>query len=428
MKRALFLTFFLAISSFAAPLERCGEEEKKSDIYQSFQACENARLAATINKGVKPPACPNTIQDAKDPKGVLKKLCQDPSGFVCSLNQAKFLDSHCELSLFSTNDIMNSPDFVSTNCSFQAKKQKLIQSHLKECQTATQLSLPDCIANIKVIYQDQIQQMERDAFYTDERTVKMQNIFEGVVTIYAQKIVNSKTIPTGLKPMLLAKIRNTMLLVPLPKENPPQCANSGPDGPDSGIYNDSQGHIVFCLGAMSTLDHMNVLDLTHTLAHELSHSIDPCALEYDAFQRDPMHDRHEIGFKIYPELITCLRGGKGEQACDGAILHCNNAKGTQEALDEEIKLETTGNTLSPEALTALKGKLGQMFKVTPDCPHGKRDPSDHERDLSDFRKDTEPVEQIRDSFADFMASEVVGETLKQNFDAGKALTPLALFG
>ena len=148
--------------------------------------------------------------------------------------------------------------------------------HVKECQKKTKL---DCASFLKDKYSQQIISIEQKAAYTAERMQKLQVEFDQVKSTLTDLIKNSKQIPDESKDFLMNRIKITQLLDPLKQKVSDPCYQLGPDGPDSGIYNDGAGKIHFCIGAISMLARESEASILMTLGHELSHSIDPCALD-----------------------------------------------------------------------------------------------------------------------------------------------------
>ena len=424
---ALLLILSQPTLSYSEPV--CGEIESQSEIYKSFKQCESARFNSALTKISQPStsSCGNLIEASKDPKKLLGSLCSDPNTFACSRNHGVYLNSKCELALSDPKDISNSPAYVAGRCSFETKKEAFLKSHRDSC---TESSIQDGSCNdlIKIKYAEEILELEQKEFYTPERVQKLKSTFDLVLGIYKEKISQSKTIRPDMKTKLISRISETTVLVP-PFEGmgPPECANTGPTGPESGIYNDQNSHIVFCVGAAAMIDNMNLYDLIHTLGHELSHSIDPCALEQAALAEttpdSPLRKGDPtIGMDTYRGLISCLRGGKGPRACEGSVLHCNSEKALEDAKNEQLQYASMWGPNDSEDLE-LKKQISARYEATPDCDHGKSDPTQNQNDLSQYRKDSEPVEQIRESFSDFMGSEIAGEALKRQLDKGK-LSPL----
>jgi hypothetical protein len=198
--------------------------------------------------------------------------------------------------------------------------------------------------------------------------------------------------------MLIALLQRTILHLPLSQSDHPLCSNTAPDGPPGGFYNNANGRIEVCIGALETLDSTSDSDLALTFAHELGHSIDPCALEHFASSKgkpDP-----EIALKTYPGLLQCLRGGKGQDGCKDSVLHCTSEKG----MDEYCS--ATGAKQGSSQFNACMASLHE----TPSCSDYSAPNAGKSRELS-YRTRGMPSDQIQESFADYIGSETEGALL-----------------
>ena len=354
-----------------------------------------------------------------DPDGAANssQLCQDPSGFACKRANGNLFNSHCEFWPADTRDVGNVPAYVTDKCLYKAKEDAFLTNHASEC--FGQGTKSECEALIKLNHQKELAQDERDVVYNPDRVVRVQKIFRRVMDTYIEAISNSKLIPESKKALVLAQLRETKLDVPPSTEDPPACTNTEPSGPDSAIYNEG-GKVVFCIGAIALLDHVNEYDLMHTMAHEISHSIDPCSLENS--QVDASAGAPLLGRETYPGLLQCLRGGNGPSGsgCENSILHCNTARGIQESINEQLE---DLKDLPADVIALSRKNLVERYKRTPDCPVGKSDRTQDENNSADYRKDSQPVDQIPESFADFMGAEIVGRIANQDTRSGE-MTPL----
>ena len=397
--------------------EACGDSEKKTAIYQAFENCESARAAKSaseIDLYLKKMSANGycTTLAIHDGAELSSQLCQDPSGFACGEARGNLFNSHCEFWPADTRDANNTPTYVTDKCRFEAQEDIFLGNHASECLgQGTKL---ECDATVKLNHQKELAQAERDIVYSPERVSRVQKIFRRVMETYLQAVTDSKLIPESKKALVLAQLRATVLEVPPSKDNPPACTNSEPTGPDSGIYNEG-GKVIFCIGAIALLDHVNEYDLMHTLAHEISHSIDPCNLEY--IQNSIGEGAPLLGRETYPGLLQCLRGGNGPSGsgCENSILHCNTSQGIRDAVSERME---DAKDLPKDMQALTRKNLIEGYQQTPDCPIGKTDKADDSNNLTDFRHDAQPVDQIPEAFADFMGAEIVGRIAEQDARSG----------
>jgi hypothetical protein len=363
----------------------CGDLQKNSEVYKAFSACEQIRA---VRKPIATPAvirslnqadyCILTATSPGAENEELAALCKDPEGFACSNRGGHLFDSRCDFNLLRSQDISDLPDFVEENCASLSAKEQFLKSHRSECGV---MHLMDCDSWLTAKHISEIALMEIQKVYTPERLARIQKLYAQVKNKYLQAIESSQVIPKSMKPMLMDRIAKTELKVSPTDLAHELCAINGPSGPDSGIFNDRSFGIHFCLGAAATLDWQNTVDLEETLGHELSHSIDPCGLE--SAQYDP-----QAALRAYPGLLTCLRGGTGDDGCTNPVIHCTTDAAIAEFCD------------------ASDSSCIGTARRTPSCDIGNRVLIS---DLSQYKATGAPLSQINESFADFMGAEVVGK-------------------
>lgn len=396
----------------------CGETEKKTPIYKAYQVCAGAKNSKDPEKsqgflkelrGCGYCSVSNPESNASADIS-LKSACQAPSAFVCHMNKGKVFNSQCQLTVADPREVINHPDYVSVKCDYQVKEAKFFKAHQGKCRSRE--STEACQARLRAKYHDELSRIERELAYTPARVLRLKNLFSSVKAKYLELVEKSALIRPEAKPALLANLKVTELRNEL--DDPSACANTEPTGPATGIF--YNGEIEVCIGAMSLLDHMDDSDLLLVMGHELSHSIDPCTLEENAYREKrkvavtKSAPENAIGMTTYPGLVQCLRGGKGPTGCSNSVLHCNTSKGIKEYCSEQV----TKEGLSPNSKAGEKVAKQCLTEVsvTPTCPLGKKDPDYNPSDLSAYRKDSQPVDQIQETFSDFMGAEVLGALMQ----------------
>ncbi len=407
------LIIFTGIYLFSGvSFANCGDGARQSKVYRAFVACQElraAKLPTEINQ------LTQKITDngfcginGCDTNETLNKVCTDPAGYVCQQNQGRYLTTDCEIDLTKPEDVANTPDYVDAECRAQAQADLFFEAHKSECPSAWG---PDiCQKILKISHSAELDLLEKKAVYTAERQDKLTAVFQRIQKKYLSLIKTSTIIPENRKSMLIEKIRLTHLQV-APADDVP-CMNTGAKGPETELFNqlspDGKNLIVVCIGAMSLLDHLNEKELMMTIAHELSHSIDPCSIEVDYSLKD--QGDPDLALKTFPKLLQCLRGGTGLRGCENGTLNCNSDQGITQ-FRHQYESAIKGSVLK---------KIGawmherQLVDDAPDCPMGKSDPRQDGDDGSDYRRDPQPVDQIQESFADFMGAEVVGHILQED--------------
>lgn len=169
---------------------------------------------------------------------------------------------------------------------------------------------------------------------------------------------------------------------------------------------------------------MNDFDLLHVIAHEISHAIDPCNLEVD-FNNKKMNvegisNSKKVTPVFYDKLVPCLVGGHKSDSCQKSILHCNSKEG----IDAYCKIvaQNTNSGFDDQERQELFQECLQTVVNYPNCSFGDEDPSFNMMDLSDYKKGKYLQSQVSESFADFMASEVVGQmTLNKDYSTPQSI-------
>jgi hypothetical protein len=411
--RINFLKFISAISLLeAAPAygETCGEAESRSHEYQAQLACESLKKTEqALDKAAQISAlrahnfCTNMdITGTVD--RTLNMLCENPADFLCKYNSGNVFTSQCDLMIVESKQVQNLPSYVAVKCAAEAEVDKLLERHSGECRKQG-----DCRKFLQDKYKREIREIYKRIAFTPERLAKLKNTY-GRVKASMRKMIESSSLvkEPSRKKYLLDLIRNTNLSVP---DN--ECSSPGADGPTTGIFNDGKGKIHFCIGAIVQIETANELSLIHLLAHELAHSIDPCRLEelqVDRLSRGEINEPDlKISSKFYPGLLECMRGGKGPDGCQGALIHCNVPEGAEKACQEGKTKK--GSRRFKECV--------ELAGLTPSCPWGATDPKQQQLNLADYRKSDHPTSQIGEAFADFAAAEVLGSIALEDLAAGR---------
>ena len=224
----------------------------------------------------------------------LKAICAEPGKFICSNKTGLFFNSQCQLELVESKDIGELASYKNEECAFDQEKADFIQKHKAECGSAW--SGKECEDHLKVIYAADILKVERLHFYTPERVARVKAYFDRAKQKFIDLITASSLVPEYQKPLLLSRIQGTELFLDPNADKTPECMNAGVNPPGSEFYNDiSRSIVVVCLGVMANLERTNPQSLLLTMAHELSHSIDPCVLE--ATQMMALHPDPDLGKK-----------------------------------------------------------------------------------------------------------------------------------
>ncbi len=415
--RSIFLpafAFLLALPFSAWSDERCGEKQRNSPTYKAFETCANNRLIAAAEKVARTnftwaPLGSAQVCSILEPlllDGQHQQICRDPNGYACR-HKGQLMDSKCNIDILDSADAVNTPTAVSAVCELEAKwavykSEKYPAFHDTQCSKG--ISEEDCARLFNSRNQTQYRELERAITYTPERVDKLKRLYHRVKDTYLKLISESKTIPVETKPFLLQKVKNTELWLDIVSRDAflkdlfsSDCYNSLPGlPPNTSVYN-SGGVIHFCIGQIYNLENMNENLVMSILGHEISHSIDPCELEGDAYVgRVPGVDKAasaNVAQKIFPTTIECLRGGTGSNGCTDALLHCTTERGIAE--------RCMG---SRDCLI--------LATATPSCRSGSFDLTQDPSNAADFRHEGAQFDQIGESFSDFMGGEVLARIIK----------------
>jgi hypothetical protein len=410
--RFLFAVLFLLSSApFNASLadssvNACIQKASQSPLYQAEKICQQlkaSKLASTVSRELakmgKYGFCVDGFDSKINSSSELKALCADPAGYACARDKGNIFTENCQLNILNNSEASQLPSYVRIQCDGDAQAKLLISRHLNECPKS--LSSIDCAKYIAAVHADEIGDIYRKAAYTPERVARVEKMFARVKAQQIELVKNSKLIPTQRKTLLIGRLENTKLGLPLDPRTADSCTVPGPDGPDTGIFNSATKNgdtIQICIGAIAQLDNFNEYDLMHTLAHETAHSIDPCTLESQSA------DLSFRGAQVYSSLLTCLHGGQGPDGCQNAVLNCNDEQGIRGYCQE------SGQPQLACFLTTSR---------RPSCPMGPHDPTYHWKDLSKYRNGTDPVNQIQESFADYFGAQTTGQLAKEDGENGK---------
>ncbi len=417
----------------------CGDTERASPIYQAVDACRTRSVAnetliaqAAVTGGTLAPVlCIAGSNTGMPGSGLSPELCRDPAQFVCSRSQNSgyMLDSRCRVTILEQSEAGATPDAVTARCDVEARQATFIDGKASECPGHT---LTDsCRATLRARYRRELARLERDVAYTPGRRAKFTELFDRVKDTYMRMIDGSSHLPQAMKSYLKARINRTTLPLTdssLASRDHSTCHNSEPGGPSTGVYNSFEGltglnHTVhFCIGQAMNLDLSNPYTIMLVIGHELSHSIDPCALEMDVLYRtNPGSAAPHIGDRrVYPGLVSCLRGGDADHGCSGpgAVLHCNTRESRREVCRAEASAYAPAYPWTETYNGCWNTTGGQ-----PSCFHPVHGDTHGSSNLADYRRTGVPYEQSGESFSDFMGAEVLGQIIAEDSAAGGRSVP-----
>jgi hypothetical protein len=318
------------------------------------------------------------------------KLCEEPAKTICKY-AGKVLDSNCSYTPKGEEVIIDKNQYKAIFCKEESSTDKklLTASRKKEC-ASLKLNDEECIRLLRFRNPKEDKNNFNKAIFTEE---KINNLFElgQKVKSHYKTLINSSTkLSDKNKEALLNKIKKTNIYVNQDRFKNPEysdCYGSGDGKLSAGIFNTANAYggndIHLCSGFAMNMEYMNPQALLHIIAHEFSHSIDPCALE-------KMQAGSPYVFqKFYPDTVACLRGTK-KGSCKGSDLNCSGKN----------DLNNYCKGKYPNQWKECKKALGK----TPSCVIGRH-----------FHDEGFKQEQINEGFSDFMASEVLGLEMK---DAG----------
>jgi hypothetical protein len=362
--------------------EDCEKNVEKTPLYQAIKSCEENMFKSTLksfsgnfinlNENLKCDHCYFGVKDKQ-----LAELCRDPNGFVCK-HQGQILDSKCKYTIFESAELEVSPSFMNLVCSSTKNT-----NTTKETRAA----------------------LIKTQVYSKEKITALKALYEEIKNNYISMLENSKSLSPLKKKILISKIKNTRIALDPNDLNDVRysdCHDISPGITSTAIFNDDSGpvhEIHICIGAMANIENLNRYSLIHMISHELSHSIDPCALESEA--NELKEGPNPFAFKnFYPQTIFCLRGGSGNIGCNNSVLNCNNDQARQEYCSFYYNGEN------------VKKCFQQYSQERPSCPAGKPDPNYNHNNLADYEKNDPGKDQISESFSDFMAAENVSQFIK----------------
>jgi hypothetical protein len=418
MWASVYLVFLGLISELGwGDIYKC-IAQNESLISRSHRECVIGGLFAKTSKALKQinsdqdlECTPYTIlQESSDLK-TLKKICSDPAKFVCGKSDAQVWTSDCELNFPNPKDVLNTPAGIDFKCQFAEFKKNFVNFHKSDCPAGEEES-QFCSDLITAKYAEPLAEAEQSIAYTEKRITTVKQAVEKVKDAYLRMFENSKQLSADKKKYLKNIIQSVSVNLPPPKEDREPCTNTLPSGPDTGIFHNAESNSInFCIGAIILLEHMNPADLLHVIGHELAHAFDPCALESNFNNGNlairNLNNYREVTPAFFGELVPCLLGGKGADACRKGILHCNSKEGLK-AFCDSVSLNSTEYSEGRTRASLFEGCL-KIVSEHPNCSFGDSNDNYDLMDLSDFRKGKFPQSQVAEAFSDFMASEVLGQ-------------------
>jgi len=382
------LTFICIFLSFNLNAKLCIQNKeilKKSKLFQTLMSCENNLVSQNKKKNLK---------NRKISSSELAELCSDPFAYVCK-KQIK-LDSKCKFQVLNFSDSIKTPKAQQILCDLKQREDLIYQKNFKKCIVSNRYSKEACKRrSFGNIAKRKVRRIK--AIFSDVRISHLNNLFKKVKNNYLKIISNSTRIPFVYKSELKNRIEKVELALSnqdlLSAENN-ECFFQTNTSLSTGIYNRvEQSKIYICSGVVVNYFYLNKDDLAHTLAHELSHSIDPCLLE----KIPPKNIFFSIGVddEIYPSLKKCIRGGN----CGKSILNCN----TIGKWDLFANYPQFNNESSKEYYRR---------KISDTCPKvSSKDSFSSSKNASDYKTFGNYLDQYVESFADFFASDVVAKIL-----------------
>tara|TARA_Y100000590_G_scaffold259270_1_gene290961 strand:+ start:28807 stop:30045 length:1239 start_codon:yes stop_codon:yes gene_type:complete len=325
-------------------------------------------------------------------------FCENPAMSVCRYG-GKVLDSNCSYTPGDNEVMISEEDVRQKFCLLEKKRDKDLNAKSKreKCK-ALSLTGEECRDYTIFLDQKEKDNSFNEKIFTDKKVEKLFKIGEAVKNEYLSMIERSQRLSDKQKKVMTAKIKRTRIHLNQDRFNNEElsdCYGSSNGNLSNGVFNQEDGYggneIHICSGLGINMDYMNPHALIHIIAHEFSHSIDPCALEVG-------RGREKYSAKdFYPKLVNCLRGTENG-SCEGAELNCT----------EKGEVERYCKALYPsewkECHKALSG--------APSCVVGGH--SHKEGYIHGVQ------EQINEGFSDFMASEVLGGILKNESPQVKA--------
>jgi hypothetical protein len=276
------------------------------------------------------------IQGGDKIRKIDKLLCEDPNGEIC-FNQGKFFDSNCNFLGLEIKEAESTPGFVKSMCEgekiWDTRKFSYINKGV--CLLSGMTDKKKCREYLALMYPEEKAKIIRDQVYTQERIKKVKTEYKKVKDQYIAIINSSTKMSAGAKAFLIEKIKYTRLaLEPKDIHDPAssKCHDVSAGKSMTAVYNRGDGidkaKIHICSGLMTSVDHMNSASLIHLLAHELTHSIDPCMLENGFLVQG--YPRPNVFLDLYGDTIKCLRGGVGKTGCQGSKLNCQEKQGIED--------------------------------------------------------------------------------------------------
>ena len=386
----------------------CWKSSRAGTITDEIKACDANRVLQGSAK-LNPSSCANNATSLSDQS--YQKMCRDPVKFVCAKHaQGRIYTSKCEIDLVSPADAGQAPEYLE----IKKKSEEATSSILTEERGPNNRNCPpaktvdDCnfILKSNPEISAKIKAKILPLAYTPARLKKIADAFAQVKSTMLDLVQNSTKIPETNKYFILNKIKQTKLADPLGVDANEPCNQPGEVSPPTGIFNQVSsargggGTIHFCVGSIAAIDRLNENSLFLILGHELAHSIDPCTMDQTAIQ---MNAPNLSGDSSFPGIPACLHGGSGPQGCVNSVLNCNSAANSKAFCEEQLSHLPNGNRV----------ECMKFVSLTNNCPWGKSEPNNESNDLSAFRNTGEPLEQMRESFSDFMGAQVTAQILKK---------------
>lgn len=393
MNKVWILLFTVAFCS-STKASICGKPLPPNSVRESILKCKlkaAARSASSIGSVIESKTaylgfC-QFVSSSNGAQGV--KLCEEPAKTICKYS-GKVLDSNCSYTPKEQEVIIDENQYKTIFCKEEntTDSKILTTSGKKECADL-KLNDDDCLKFLRFRSPIDDKNEFNNSIFTDKKVDKVFDLGEKVKAHYRTLINSSSNLSEKKKKLLLNKIKRTNIYVNQDRFKDPEysdCYGSSDGKLSSGVFNNANAYggndIHLCSGFAMNMEYMNPHALLHIIAHEFSHSIDPCALEQ-------MQTGKPLDFKkFYPKTIACLRGTKNG-SCKDSELNCSGKN----------DLENYCKGKYPNQWKECKKALSR----TPSCVIG-----------SHFHDEGFKQEQINEGFSDFMASEVLGLEMKNS--------------
>ena len=344
------------------------------------------------------PVC-NGNCEPDESKLTFNAICENPVQAICQVSKGSGMltDSFCSFDIDDESKAKYTPEGIKATCMSKLEQQRVLGMMEYRCRRNRE---PDCMQTQRMKSAEQLAQIERSKIYTPDRKKYFTKLFTRVKSKMISMIESSTRIPQKHKAMLTKKVSGVNPL--FFDSDLPDCFNPTPEGHSLTIalQEDEGGEsssLVVCAGAMLNIEHTNPYALMHIIGHELAHTFDPCALDNETGKPNFFEE-------VFPQLIKCIRGGKGADGCTDAKVSCNS---------EAVKREfcETYRSVIPEC--------EEYIKTIPNCPlYVEIDDSEIDPKHPFEHPRLHPTCQLEEAMPDFFGSEVLANIIEEDQKSG----------